>query len=100
MRIYIAGPYTKGDVEQNVFNAIKYGEFIRATGHTPFIPHLTHFWHIISEHDYEYWMQLDRDWLEVCDALVRLPGESAGADREVEWAKELGLPILDLNDLT
>ncbi|GAG05287.1 unnamed protein product, partial [marine sediment metagenome] len=32
-------------------------------------------------------------WLEVCDCVLRLPGESAGADLEVERAKELGIPV-------
>jgi hypothetical protein len=28
-----------------------------------------------------------------CDAILRLPGESKGADEDVRLAKELGLPI-------
>jgi hypothetical protein len=29
----------------------------------------------------------------MCDAILRLPGESAGADEEVKLAKELGKPV-------
>jgi hypothetical protein len=29
-----------------------------------------------------------------CDALLRLPGDSPGADEEVKMASELGLPVL------
>lgn len=32
--------------------------------------------------------------LERCDALLRLPGESRGADMDVARARELGLPVV------
>lgn len=41
MFIYIAGPYTKGDVAQNVRNAIYTANSVRAVGHTPFVPHFS-----------------------------------------------------------
>ena len=31
--------------------------------------------------------------LQHCDAVLRLPGESAGADKDVEIARERGLPV-------
>jgi hypothetical protein len=31
--------------------------------------------------------------LEHCDAVLRLPGESTGADRDVAIARERGLPV-------
>ena len=31
--------------------------------------------------------------LERCDAVLRLPGESAGADRDVETAARRGIPV-------
>jgi hypothetical protein len=31
--------------------------------------------------------------LQHCDAVLRLPGESAGADLDVATAKRLGLPV-------
>lgn len=93
VRIYVAGPYSKGDVVVNVREAILAGNTLRALGYAPFIPHLSMFWHLQIPHPIEYWYAYDLEWLEVCDAVFRLPGESAGADREVERAKELGLPI-------
>lgn len=93
MKIYVAGPYTKGDVAINVRNAITVGNNLRALGHTPFIPHLTHFWHMQLPHDVDYWYAYDMEWLKVCDAVFRLPGESKGADAEVAEAKKLGLPV-------
>jgi hypothetical protein len=93
MKIYIAGPYTKGDVVQNVRMAILDGDYVARLGHVPFIPHLSHFWHMLVPHEYQFWLDQDMQWLQECDALLRLPGESAGADLEVEWAIAHGLPV-------
>lgn len=93
MRIYIAGPYSKGDAAVNVANAIDAANYVAAIGWTPFVPHLTHFWHLLRPHSYDFWMAQDLEWLKVCDALLRLPGESTGADNEVAWAKDHGLPV-------
>lgn len=93
MFIYVAGPYTKGDVAENVRNAITVGNNLRALGHVPFVPHLTHFWHFLIPHDIDYWYQYDLQWLEKCDALFRFPGESKGADNEEAVARGLGLPV-------
>lgn len=91
--IYVAGPYTKGDVAVNVKNAVMVGNNLRSLGFTPFIPHLTHFWHLIQPHDIDYWYAYDMEWLEKCDALFRIKGESTGADLEESVAYEIGTPI-------
>ena len=93
MKIYIAGPYTQGDVAENVRNAIYAGDCLARLGHIPFIPHLMHFWHFLLPHEFEFWMTQDMAWLRSCDAILRLDGESAGADREVEEAVKLGLVV-------
>ncbi len=93
MKVYIAGPYTAGDVVINVRNAIEAAERVAMAGHDPFIPHLTHFWHLVFPHPYEYWLRLDLAWLKACDALIRLPGESSGADREVVWCETHAYPV-------
>ncbi len=86
MRVYIAGPCTKGDVAENVRNALEAGNRVAEAGHTPFIPHLSHFWHFVFPHEYQFWMRQDMAWLDVCDALICLPGPSAGAEQEVRHA--------------
>lgn len=93
MKIYVAGPYSQGDVAGHVRAAVLAGLAIRHAGHVPCIPHLYHFAHLLCPQPYEYWMALDLEWLAACDGLVRLPGESPGADREVERAQVLGLPV-------
>jgi hypothetical protein len=59
------------------------------------VPHLTHFWHLVSPHEYEFWLKLDLEFLTVCDCLVRLPGESSGADREVARAECLCIRVYE-----
>lgn len=93
MRVYVAGPYTKGDVAVNVKNAIEAGTALLKAGHTPFIPHLFHFWHLHEPQPYETWTRMDLVWLEFCEALVRLPGESSGSDAEAAAAWSRGLPV-------
>lgn len=92
-RIYVAGPYTVGDVAVNVRQAILAGNALFGAGYAPYIPHLTHFWHVVAPHPYEDWMALDLVFLETCAALVRLPGPSRGADVEVAHAHRLGIPV-------
>ena len=98
MFVYVAGPYTLGDVVQNVRAACAAAEAIVRAGHTPFVPHLCHLWHLVSPHHHEYWMDYDRAWLEKCDVVVRLVGDSRGADIECARAAELGIPVMSLED--
>ena len=91
----VAGPYTRGDVAVNVRNAILAADRLADMGFAPFVPHLTHFWHLVSPRDYEFWLRLDLQFLPHCDAVFRLPGESNGADKEVELAVKLGIPVFD-----
>ena len=98
--IYVAGPYTSPDPAVNVRRAIDVADQLANAGYAPYVPHLSHFWHFIHPHDYEHWMTLAFSWIAKCDALVRLPGESLGSDREVAEARRLGIPafILDHAD--
>jgi uncharacterized protein DUF4406 len=92
-KVYVAGPYTKGDVAVNVRRAIEVGTELFDLGYIPFIPHLTHFWHLVTPKPYETWLDIDNEWLPTCDALLRIPGESSGADKEVALAHKLGIPV-------
>jgi hypothetical protein len=91
--VYVAGPYTLGDVCENVRNAVEKGDILLRNGYVPYLPHLTHLWHMISPHPYETWIDLDLAWLARCDALLRLPSESPGAEKEIAAAKVLGIPV-------
>lgn len=93
LRIYIAGPYTKGDVAINVRLAIDEWNALADLGFIPYCPHLTHFVHMIHPRPYEDWMTHAMAWLRACDALIRLPGHSKGAKREEKLAWSLDIPL-------
>ena len=98
VKVYISGPYSQGNTNENTYHAIVVGEAIADMGASPFIPHLSHF--RPRTRSYEYWIQEDLEWLSCCQALYRMPGESPGADREVEYANESGIPVFySLNEL-
>ena len=93
MRVYVAGPYSKGVVAENVREAIRWADHLLRCGFTPFVPHLTHLWELVSPKPYEEWLAYDFEWLVMCNAVLRLSGESPGADREVAEAERLGIPV-------
>lgn len=100
MRIYVAGPLTgSGDLTQNVRRACFVGSAILDAGHVPFVPHTNVMWHGHYPRPEEEWLQWDFQWLDACDALVRLPGASPGSDREVKRAHANGQPVYILQDL-
>ena len=98
IRVYVAGPYTHGDVARNVAAAMLAADGLIRAGAAPFVPHLSHFQHMAHPQPYEVWTALDFAWLEACDALLRLPGHSPGADAEVAWCKAHGVPVFDSMD--
>lgn len=97
-KIYVAGPYTKGDVAQNVRHAFAAANELADLGFAPFVPHYTHFWHMLFPRPYEFWLELDNQFIPCCDAILRLPGESSGADKEVALARSIGLPVFQSID--
>lgn len=92
IKVYIASSYT-ADPIAGVRAQIDAFDAIRNAGMFPFAPLLGHFVHDVHPRSYEDWMTQDWVWIGACDALVRLPGESPGADREVEYAKQLGRTV-------
>lgn len=91
--VYLAGPITSAPMA-NTHAAVKVASELLDSGVViPFVPHLSNLWDMIRPRPYESWMAYDFDVIEHCDGLVRIPGESAGADREVDHAESLGLPV-------
>lgn len=91
--VYVSGPYSS-DPEENTVRAIEVADVLAKAGYAPIVPHLAHFWDKQIPGDYEQWMKIDLAHVRKCDILVRIEGESEGADREVELAKELGIPVV------
>lgn len=93
VKIYIASPYTLGDVAVNVKRQMDVANILIEEGFAPFVPLYSHFQHMAHPRPYEDWIKLDLEWVESCDCLLRLDGESTGADGEVLYAKELGIKV-------
>lgn len=96
--IYVAGPYTHPDPVHNTHEAIKIGDMVWECGACPVIPHLSLTWHLVSPAPVEVWYERDLHLLARCEGLVRFPGASHGADKEVAFAEGKQLPVLHLND--
>ena len=98
IRIYVAGPYTQGYVIGNVQRAMEATVALIRAGHYPFCPHLSHYPDAVAREQgepltWEDWLAQDLVWLAQCEALLRLPGESRGADIEVAHALRWGIPV-------
>lgn len=98
-RIYVAGPISRGDLAHNIQQAREAGDRLLKAGFAPFVPHLSVFWSgntpevLPAGTTAEDWYAVDLPWVAASDAVLRLPGESVGADKEVALAIELGIPV-------
>jgi hypothetical protein len=113
-RVYIAGPISTGDLYGNVAQATKVFRDLVDIGVAPWCPHWSVFsgeLYVDPEGDAEdgnvwttarvngcglthkQWLDVDLAWVEAADAVLRLPGESKGADAEVARAREVGIPV-------
>jgi len=92
-RVYISGPITLGDREANVRQALEAHKRLLDLGYAPLNPMLSAWIPWEAEVPHEVWVQADLPWVEMSDALLRLPGESAGADEEVRHAIKMGIPF-------
>jgi len=93
IKVYIASPYTLGDAAENVRAQIDAVDELMNMGFMPFAPLYSHFQHMVHPRPYQDWIDIDLEWVEVCDCLLRLPGESSGADDEVEFAELSHIPV-------
>jgi len=93
--VYIASPYTMGDVGMNVREQMEAADRLMDYGYCPIVPLLSHFLHIHRPRPYDDWAVMDLELVRRSDFVLRLPGESVGADKEVALACELGIPVVE-----
>lgn len=107
-RIYIAGPITLHTPDGPNWHA-RYEEALRnvsqadeamfalmKAGFAPFNPKgevKATYHEMPNGTNLEDWMGTDLPWVEVSAAVLRLPGESKGADKEVDFALENRIPV-------
>lgn len=98
--LYIAGPYTHPDPVENTHRACRVATIVyEQTDWVPYVPHVSLVHHLVTPRPPEWWYEFDLHHLAKCDGIVRLPGESHGADREMEVARSLGIRIIDFDAL-
>lgn len=99
-RVYIAGPLNNGGENFNGQAANKAVamraavELIKA-GYAPLCPHLTCDIDPAGVLPHQTWLDVDLAWVSVSDAVLRLPGDSKGADMEVAFAMKCKIPVFD-----
>jgi hypothetical protein len=101
LRVYIAGPMTGGT--KGFFNMKKIHEAIEVyfqlirLGYVPHCPHLTVFCEFMKPNQvsYEQWLELDKNYIDDSDVVLRIPGTSPGADRECTYARGKGMSVYD-----
>lgn len=106
--IYVAGPYTKGDSAINTHcQCLIFDRLISDGLVTPYVPLWSHYQHGVKPRPYQDWIRYDIEILEAgrFDAILRCPAEipeldyyqwdSSGADGEVKWFRDQGLPCFD-----
>lgn len=119
-RVYVASAISRGDLTDNINRAIDAGRDLMRAGFAPLVPHTSAFWGgathgwvaapdgNMSKHTYAVatvggfegathadWLGIDIPWVLVSDAVLRLPGESAGADQETAAARAAGIPVFE-----
>jgi len=85
-RVYISGPITKGNREANFQQAADAQKALIAAGFAVLNPMLTMRLPGAFDIGHDTWIANDLPWVAVADAVLRLPGESKGADIECEHA--------------
>jgi hypothetical protein len=91
--VYIAGPISRGDTFENVRAACFAWRRLWKMGHRPICPHWSHTQAMTDPVSYGEWLEYDLFWVDVSDAVLRLPGLSDGADQEVDFARKRGIPV-------
>jgi len=102
--VYIASPYTGGDVAMNTHFQCRVFDRLLGDGKViPIAPLWSHFQHTLFPRSYEDWITYDQALLHLYDACLRLnaeitaigykQSESNGADAEVATFEKLGRPV-------
>lgn len=93
--VYIAGPYSANPQVCTV-EAFRFADELedQFPHIVCIVPHEAHYRHLVTPRPYEEWIRRGLAKLARCDALYRMPGVSPGADREVDFAVDHGIPVL------
>lgn len=101
--VYVAGRFRGASLAEIQFNIDVAGRFaaeVAKAGCVPIVPHVMEGlrMHDLNQaNDGEWWLRATMQMLEVCDAVVVVPGwhESRGTLAEVARARALELPVFE-----
>jgi hypothetical protein len=93
-RIYISGPITKGNRSVSFFQAAEAQRRLMENGYAVLNPMLSIMHPDGNNIPYEDWIESDLAYVAVSDFVLRLPGESKGADIETKFAREHGIEVV------
>ena len=110
LQIYIAGPISKGDLASNIQRASDTFEVLALAGFAPVCPHWSCFSGPVkvtqtggavyavagaqpNRLTHADWLAVHLEYVRRSDAVLRLAGESTGADMEVAEAQRVGMPV-------
>ena len=96
MIVYISGPYTIGNIDENIQKARKVAIEVWESGNVALCPHLnTAHFELDCKCSYDDYLDGDLALLGRCDSILMMEGweDSNGAKAEKKWAKGLGIPI-------
>ena len=94
--VFIAGPISNGGTLQppetapHITAAVVAGLQLLDAGFAVLIPQLS--W-LIDPYGQHPWYEMDLELVRRSDAVLRMPGSSFGADREVVLADEMAIPV-------
>ncbi len=92
--VYIASPMTHGYWVTNFNRASDCAERLMVKGYSFFNPVPSYFHEIRHKHrSCEDWLRMDFGLILVSDCLLRIPGKSEGADREMDFAVRHDIPV-------
>lgn len=91
--VYVASPYTKGSVSRNVRDGLGVADALMDAGYAVIAPLANHLQDLMFPRSADDWLGQDLRLVECCDVVLRLPGESNGADIEVAHAQDCDIPV-------
>lgn len=99
-RVYVAGPYSGPDVITilgNIRRGIDLSLKIMKLGHAVYCPWLDWQFGTMAELTKEHYQANSMAWVEVSDVVVLVEGweKSGGTLREIQRARELGIPVFE-----
>jgi len=97
VRVYLSSPITLGDRNRNLYVACRAQKSLMEKGYAAWNPVLSMLapfaWEKNPRITHETWIECDLAWVAVADCVLRIPGESRGADIECDYARCRGIPV-------